>query len=228
MLNIKNKLKEYGITQADFAKRLKISRPTLDSYINFYQNGELIPNSKYQEKFEALFSEDVCCREDFEKVLYSKDELDDNKSNILDSVISQMRRDMKTSDCDEDIYIFINMLIRSYRKEKIFKKLARYFLLLNANRSLNTIKEEEEIYLSNYFKLFYEDKNNLLKTDKYYLEEFYKRAREIEDIQKKRKEEIKKKLIDKINEKVQEKINLGIDMNNIEISDLLEEINLEK
>lgn len=42
MWSIKSKLKEYEIKQVYFAKKLKIFRPTLDSYSSFYENGELI------------------------------------------------------------------------------------------------------------------------------------------------------------------------------------------
>lgn len=44
---------------------------------------------------------------------------------------------------------------------------------------MEDITKDEEIYISNYYKVFYEDKNNLLKVQNKYLEMFYKRTKEI-------------------------------------------------
>lgn len=238
MTSIKVKIKGYGITLAELAQKLEISRPTLDSYINTYEKGEKIAKDKYQTIFNSLFSEDISCKEDFTRVLnYSEEliekdrvlgieELDINKTDILDSVISEMKSDMLSHDYDEDIYIFINMIIRSYKKEEIFKKLARYFLILNGKKALDNIKGNE-IYLSNYYKLFYEDKTGKLKRENKYLEKLYDRSKEIREKQKEYQKKMEKKIIEELEVKFQEKINLGIDAQDINIYDLLNAIYLK-
>ncbi len=240
MIDIKSKLKEYEITLSDFARKLEISRPTLDAYISTYEKGNKIAKEKYQTIFDSLFSRDISCKEDFIKVLeYSEElidkdrilgteELDVKKTDILDSVIAEMKNDMKSSDCDEDIYIFINMIIRSYKKECTFKKLAEYFMILNGRKSLEAIQEKDKVYLSNYYKLFYKDKKNLLKLDDLYLNKFLKRVKELEDSQRRYQELIEKELVKKVQEKIKEKINLGIDMKDLDIYELIGEINLKK
>ena len=53
-MNIKEILKENGMTLGYFARKLDISRPTLDSYILTYENGEEINNAKIQIAFKEL------------------------------------------------------------------------------------------------------------------------------------------------------------------------------
>ncbi len=54
---IKELLKNNGITLTQLAGDLKVSRPTLDSYIKSYEAGEPIPNELYAETFAFLFDE---------------------------------------------------------------------------------------------------------------------------------------------------------------------------
>ena len=58
MINVKNQLKNLGITLAEFADKLQISRPTLDSYIQIFESGDKIPKEKYQTIFNKLFGKE--------------------------------------------------------------------------------------------------------------------------------------------------------------------------
>lgn len=239
MFKIKDKLKELGITLAQLANELEISRPTLDTYIEMYESKKIIPKEKYQKVFECLFSEDIKEKDTFIKLLDSchelieKDrvlgtsELDARKTDIINSTIEEMKRDMRNDSSSEEIYIFINMIIRSYKKEAIFNKLAKYFLALNGKSDISLITKEEEIYISNYYKLFYEDKNNLMKVNNKYLEMFYKRTKEIVEKENENKKKLQDELMQKVRLKLDELSKLGVDIDDISIRQILNQIRLE-
>lgn len=239
MFKIKEKLKELGITLAQLSNKLEISRPTLDTYIEMYESKKIIPKEKYQKVFECLFSEDIKEKEIFIQLLdtchelIEKDrvlgtsELDTRKTDIINSTIEEMKKDMRSDTSSEEIYIFINMIIRSYKKEEIFNKLAKYFLSLNGKSDASTLSKEEEIYISNYYKLFYEDKNNLMKVNNEYLEMFYKRAKEIVEKENENKKKMQDKLMKKVRLKLDELLKLGVDIDDITISEVLNQIRLE-
>ena len=55
-MEIKKNLKALDIRISKLASELGVSRPTLDSYIECFENGHAIPNEGYQRIFEYLFS----------------------------------------------------------------------------------------------------------------------------------------------------------------------------
>ena len=55
-MEIKKNLKSLDIKISKLATELGVSRPTLDAYIEYYENGQQIPNEGYQKIFEYLFS----------------------------------------------------------------------------------------------------------------------------------------------------------------------------
>lgn len=239
MFRIKDKLKEIGITLSQVSNKLEISRPTLDAYIEMYENKKIIPKEKYQKVFECLFSEDIKEKEDFIELLdnchelIEKDrvlgtsELNARKTDIINSTIEEMKRDMKSDTSSEEIYIFINMIIRSYKKEEIFNKLAKYFLTLNGKMDIGLITKDDEVYISNYYKLFYEDKNDLIKVNNKYLEIFYKRVKEIIEKENENKKKLQDELVQKVRVKLDELSKLGVDIDDITIRELLNEIRIE-
>ena len=67
-MEIKQKLKTWGITLSRMALDLQISRPTLDVYISCYEKGDPIPNTRCQEVFGELFSEKITSAAEFHQV----------------------------------------------------------------------------------------------------------------------------------------------------------------
>lgn len=236
MINVKNQLKNLGITLAEFADKLQISRPTLDSYIQIFESGDKIPKEKYQTIFNKLFGKEINDKDKFFSTLakYQRlierdrvlgtSELNPKRTDVMNSVIREMKKDMVLDDCNEDIYRFINMLIRSYRNEPMFEKMVNYFLVLNGQKEVDFIKDNK-VYLSNFCKVFYGIKNNMLEIDEEYLDIFYKRRDEIIQKRHKLKRTINKKLSDIINVKIEELTQLGI--NDIDINQLINEINID-
>lgn len=239
-INIKFKLKDLGLTLAECADKLMISRPTLDSYIELYENNKPIPREKYQIVFDRLFLGEVSNREEFisevnnlhflierDKMLGTL-ELDTKKTDIITAVISEMKNDMYESDCNMDMYIFINMFIRSYRKNLIFQKLANYFLVLNGQINVDSINEDEQRFFSNCYKLFYEELHNMSKLNGDYLKMFYKRVKCLNNEKLKQVDEIKSELSNKLTNRISELVELGIDVKDININELLKDIKSNK
>lgn len=239
MINIKIKLKELGITLSEFASILEISRPTLDTYISLYESGEIIPKEKYNMIFNKLFGKNINDKDIFMKILnkyhrlIEKDrilgtsDLEARKTNILSSIIRELKNDMTLEDSEESIYIFVNMLIRSYRKDGIFCKIAKYFLVLYGKEDINNISEEDEVYISNFHKIFFEEKNNMLKTDIKYLNCFKNEVEALVKKEEKSKEKIKNDLIDKVMKRLDELSQTGINIKDVNIKELLNQIKVE-
>ena len=106
----------------------------------------------------------------------------------------------------------------------MFEKMVNYFLVLNGQKEVDFIKDNK-VYLSNFCKVFYGIKNNMLEIDEEYLDIFYKRRDEIIQKRHKLKRTINKKLSDIINVKIEELTQLGI--NDIDINKLINEINID-
>lgn len=241
MSRIKEELKKIGITLSEFANSLGISRPTLDSYIHLYEANKKIPKEPYQKIFEEIFYNKVQNRNEIFNIIdksiiavttISEDvvncevaaECDSNNiDKIINSISKEIKDDLDEETYDEDIYLFIRMIIKSYKKEKAFKKLAKYFLVLNGKYDLNN-DLEEQTYISNYFKLFYCDKYDLLKIDEEYLEKFRMRRNEILQKQQKQKDKLKEDIMKKFMDKVEEFTSLGIDIEDIDMKQILNEI----
>ena len=233
---VKPKLKSLGITLSECAKKLMISRPTLDSYIALYEKQQQIPQEKYQIIFDRLFSNEISDKDAFLTevdsihFLIERDqmlgtlELNPQKTDIITSVIAEMKNDMSETDCNLDIYIFINMLIRSYRKTSLFENLANYFLVLNGQTDINNINDDEKRFFSNCYKLFHEELMQKSETNNEYLEKFYKRVEILNLEKQKQMEDLRTALSNKISERISDLIKLGINPEDISIDELMENI----
>lgn len=236
---IKTKLKKLGITLLEFARELEITRPTLDTYIEIYEKGNEIPKDKYQKIFETLFENEFTDKKEFLEVLHhchamiKRDkalgtfDLDAAKTDIMTSVNDEMKNDMLSKDFDETIYIFINMLIRSYKSEPILKNFVKYVLILNSRLKIDNINDEDKVYLSNYYRLFSKEKNNELEYDEEYYNKFLGRINELKREQDKSRKELEVIIHKKINDKIKELIALGLDVKDIDIDKLINSINFD-
>lgn len=242
-MNIRGILKKLDIKLTDFAEKLDISRPTLNNYIALFEKGEPLPNDKYEIVFGNLFNNEINSREQFLltlnnfKGLLTRDKLlgtleyDPQSTDLMTSILERMKKDLKDKDYDEDIYIFINMIIGSYRKERIFKDMTNYFLYLNGVKDCDKMNENEKNFSSNMYKLLYLYKGNRLETDKDYYSKFIKRINEIEEEKDQDKDSLKEqifkdKIESQINELIEEQLNLGLDVEDIDVSNLMKKVNL--
>lgn len=230
MGNIKETLKKNNITLKELADYLNVSRPTLDNYINLYENNKKLPKDEYNELFDQLFNAN-----DLESALNQYLNLHNvnkinarikrnEKNDILTSITDSIRNDLNKDDYDKSIYHFINMLLSNYRQEKVFKNLAKYFLILNGKIDYKGIDYEDKVYLSNYFHLFSEDKRGNLRFDKEYFDKFTKRIEEIKFYQESKIKDFNNRIINDVNEKVRELLSLGVDIDDIDFDSILKMI----
>lgn len=165
-MNIKDILKNNGITLTFLARKLGISRPTLDSYISSYESTKNIPNSRYQIVFDDIFNQDNFNTKAFhEKIeqysrllkresLMGMTDLDTEESDMLSKLFFQMIEDVKSKNYSSEIYDFISMVINSYRELDIFVELSNYFLIINLMKDLNELSDKEKKIMTVYYKFF--------------------------------------------------------------------------
>ena len=237
---IKKKLKELGITLAYFAESLSISRPTLDTYIDYFEKKEKIPEDKIQIIFERLFSEEIQTKEEFEdnleqyKNLLERDkvlgtfELNAKSTDLMTSVINNIKEDMYSNDFNENIYIYINMILKSYKREPIFTYISDYFLALNGRLDIKDLDKEQKIFISNFYKVCDEYKKDMLHINEVYFKKFKNRIEEIEKEKKEVKTMLNEKIKILINNEIEEQLKLGFDINDIELEDIIDKIIIKK
>lgn len=238
-MDIKLKLKKFGVTLKEFSDQLKISRPTLNSYISTYEQGQKIPREKFQLAFEKLFSDDIQTQEEFYKLLSNFHNLierdinygilnyDTKSTDLMTSIVDRMKSDFNSKDFDKDIYIFINTLINSYKEEPILKKFVNCILMMNGNLSVDEISEDQKKFSSSLYQLFINDKNNTLKFDEKSFAEFVNYINRINNIKQKQTKNIEDIIKRKIEEEIEKKIEMGFKPKDINIDELIKNINFD-
>lgn len=231
-MNIKKTLQKHNITLTSFSELLDISRPTLNSYIKVFESNSKIANEKIQIVFEELFNYDLsndefCKRLSKYHDLLQRDktmgvlELQANVTDLFTSVMNNIKSDFYSNDYDENIYVFINMLISSYKTEKLFMHLVKYFLVLNDIISYHDIDFKKDIYLFHYFSMFEKDKKNYLKYDAELEKKYVNRINEIKEIKKSSDEIAKNRLIDLLNKEIDKINDMGLQLSEEEILNVL-------
>lgn len=229
---IKEKLKELGIKLVDFANLLEISRPTLDTYIEQYENGIKISKDKYNYIFDNLFKNNFDSKEEFLECLENyhdlieRDkalgtfELPAESTDLMISIVDAMKEDMNLEGYNEKVYSFINMVIRDYRKQEVFTKISEYFLILNGHYEYKEGDEEQKKFLSNFYKFMHEYTQNKLEFKEEYYYKFLKRTDEIRKNVLTKEEELKEEIMSKINKEIKMKLDSGISIEDINIDDI--------
>lgn len=239
-MNIKARLKELGITLGVFADALEISRPTLDSYILTFENGEDLPKEKYHIAFDLLFNHEIEDRDEFLSLLENLHEMieRDKKYGVMDycpehtdlmnSIFSSMKKDFNSEDFDINIYVFINMLINSYKDDPyhLFKRFAQYFMILNGQLEVDAEDDEQRLFLSNAYKLFGGLKENELSFDQIYYRKFLKRVDEVRNANTQKEDDIQKIIERKVKEEIQKRLKLGFEIDDIDFDDVMRNIKL--
>jgi len=169
-MEIKKNLKALDVKISKLATDLGISRPTLDTYIEYYENGQPIPNEGYQKIFEYLFSNDEMNSIEFaQKYDYVKRVmLKDAKAGVERSFSEQ--REVMLSDkvknmidsgiVDKPLLEFINLFANN-KDNKLVNAIYMYFNYTNGlvDMNNNDIDELDKVLFSNFAKLFEDYKN---------------------------------------------------------------------
>lgn len=167
MRKIKQYLKKVGLTQKEFAERIGLSRPTLDTYIEMYEQGKTIPKERYNIIFKRLFDDEQLFANDFYDALqnaesllkrdqqYGTSDLDPKAADYVSLIVRNMNHDFSEGGWNKYVYIFINILITNYRHNDVFQRLVEYFIFLNGIEPVESIKKEQIPYFANLFKVFH-------------------------------------------------------------------------
>lgn len=228
MENVRSILQKNGITLSKFSEIMDISRPTLNSYIKMYESNVKIPSEKYQIIFEELFddnlSTDVFAKKikKYEKMLQRDKamgvfDLDSETTDLFTSVIENIKNDFHTSNYDEKIYVFINMLVTNYRTEEIFRHIVEYFLVLNGFENYKKIDFNEKAYLLQYFSMFEKDKLDKLEYDSYLESKFINRIKEIQEINNNLTNNFKNEVLKILNDEIRSFEELGMKLSKEEL-----------
>ena len=234
-MQIRETLKKHEITLTRFAKKINVSRPTLDSYISIYESGKEIGNEKMQIGFEWLFKDNNVSTPEFYKILndFSRmlkreellgmTDLPVDDSDILMELFITMIDDFKTNDYNSDIYNFIQLIVNGYKKEEIIKDLTNYFLIINLMKELNSLEINQQCKIAIYYDFFNQFMhNNDFSAKK---SELNKLIKIIESIKKEREKEennIKSQFEDILKEKLIEEKKKGRDISNLSVAEVLE------
>lgn len=199
-MEIKKNLKALDIKISKLATELGVSRPTLDAYIEYYENGHQIPNEGYQKIFEYLFSgEEINSVEFAQRYDYVKRVmLADAKAGAekvmegqkQDAILKSIKDVLNSGTVEAPLIDFINLFINNKDKDLV-KAIYLYFNFTNGyiNLSETTVSDKDKALFSQMAKIFFEYQTDDIE----YLPEFYER------IVKKNKEIFDKKKV-KIND----------------------------
>lgn len=199
-MEIKKNLKALDIKISKLATELGVSRPTLDAYIEYYENGHQIPNEGYQKIFEYLFSgEEINSVEFAQRYDYVKRVmLADAKAGAekvmegqkQDAILKNIKDVLNSGTLEAPLIDFINLFINNKDKDLV-KAIYLYFNFTNGyiNLSETTVSDKDKALFSQMAKIFFEYQTDDIE----YLPEFYER------IVKKNKEIFDKKKV-KIND----------------------------
>ena len=175
-MDIKEQLKSIDVKISKLATGLEISRPTLDSYIDIYERGDKIPNDKYQEIFDYLFSGENSTPIEFaQKYDYVKKiMLADVKKRLADDKNAKRRAFLSgsISACANDATISVEslelvyILLRSSNNEMVHL-LSEYFCLTNGitDWSGKKMNEKEKSFFSSLSIFFNRFKEGKLTVD---------------------------------------------------------------
>lgn len=185
-MEIKKNLKTLDVKISKLATELGISRPTLDTYIEYFEKGQPIPNEGYQKIFEFLFSnEEMNSIEFAKKYDYVKRVmLKDAKAGVVRNYLEQREemlfnkvKDMFDSGLvDKPLLEFINLFLNN-KDNPLVRAMYMYFNYSNgfADMAKTEISDLDKALYSNFAKLFEEYKNGIIEmNEKYYIRIFEK------------------------------------------------------
>lgn len=185
-MEIKKNLKTLDVKISKLATELGISRPTLDTYIEYFEKGQPIPNDGYQKIFEFLFSNEEMNSIEFAKKFdyVKRVMLKDAKAGVVRNYLEQREellfnkvKDMIDSGLvDKPLLEFINLFVNN-KDNPLVHAMYMYFNYSNgfADMAKTEISDLDKALYSNFAKLFEEYKNDIIEMDeKYYIRVFEK------------------------------------------------------
>lgn len=215
-MEIKKILKNLDVKISRLAKDLNISRPTLDTYIEYYEAGKPIPNNIYKEVFDYLFvSEDMTNIEFAKRFDYVKRTLlgdyKDNQKVVRENKLRENISDFALSDnADSSLLEFLNLFINN-RKLNLVQAICNYFNYVNGIKEYDESSEsqKDKALYSMLFKIFADYKNETLDMVPDSYNSF--KEKNIRILEKKKNIPTDEQLIEYIQSQVEENATLDIE-----------------
>ena len=230
---VKEIIKSAGLKQEEVINRLSLSKPTFYSYVKLYENNADIPRDRYKIIFHELFDDVSITPELFsEKLAWAErmlqrdsrfgiEMLSPGDADYAYKTLQLIREDIQKTDNEKSIYILINFLLSSYRKEPFFKYLARYFSFLNGAMDLSEIKEDDKVYMASFYECFRQLVNKEVPFDQKKYERFLDRCAEYKQNRDRETNKAKEQVERTILAIREENEKLGVEMND---SDLIKAV----
>ena len=189
-MDIKKNLKDFDIKISKMAIDLGVSRPTLDSYIECFENGKEIPNEAIQAIFVFLFSKEINSSVEFaQKYDYVKRVMLRNAKEMTASQKELEKRNLKIqnvvkvindSETTNETINFINLLLTN-KDNELVKNIGYYFNYSNGLLKIDTdslSKKQLGLY-SNLAKIFALYQNASIEIDEEFLKELVEKNEKI-------------------------------------------------
>lgn len=148
-MEIKKSLKTLDVKISKLATELGISRPTLDTYIDYFERGIKIPNDVYQNIFEYLFSSDKMTSIEFaQKYDYVKRVMLSDAKKTIESGLSDKREEylatkiieaISSGAMTQELLEFIFLFANNYHVDLV-RAISMYFNYTNGFKDI--VKEE--------------------------------------------------------------------------------------
>ena len=223
-MNISDYLKSIKKTKTELSQELKLSRPTLNQYIELFETGQKIDNERYNIIFDRLFSDECKTRVQFDNEMnsvrfllerdrkYDIGNLRPEAADIVARIHNKLVYDMSDNKWNKKVYDSILIILSSYRSNAVIRELTGYISDLNSGSDISDLSDESKAYYSYYYKCFREIKDDTPKMDEEEFKLFLKRreklklereqnrdakARNIQDKLKKILEEVESEYKDK-------------------------------
>lgn len=205
-MNISQYLKALGKTKTELAGELRLSRPTLNQYIETFEAGQTIENERYNIIFKRLFSDRQIDRGLFEKrveavrYLLERDEkydigcLEPEAADIVARIHNNMVRDMSKGDWDRKVYDAILILLVGYNNNTVMRELAGYLSDLNSESDLSELSSQSKAYYSYYYTCFRRILDNPPSFDADSYESFIERKAELSAYRERTKAQTEQKV----------------------------------
>ncbi len=229
-MNINQYLKSIKKTKFELAEDLRISRPTLNQYIELYEKGQKIENERYNIIFKRLFSELQLDRDLFEKKLISiknlleRDRkydigcLEPKAADLVARIHNNMVNDMSRGEWSEKVYDAILILLSRYRDYPIMRELAGYFSDLNSDSDISSLSTISKAYYAYYYKCFLEIRDNPPEYNAQIYNEFITRREYLSKEREEQSKNTEKKVQDYLDKMVKEVL-LEFQKNGIEATE---------
>lgn len=220
-MEIKKNLKSLDIKISKLATELGVSRPTLDAYIEYYENGQRIPNEGYQKIFEYLFSGEkinsveFAQRYDYVKRVMLADARTGAELSIQakreNAVVKNIIDILDSGTLEEPLVEFINLFINNKDKDLV-KAIYYYFNFTNGFIDLSNVDVEEKnkALFSQLSKLFNDYQNDSIELLPDYYEQIVDKNKRIFD--KKKIKVNDSDIIEYIKNNLNESSNLNIEV----------------